>query len=251
MKRLIIIIPCYNEAAHIKTVLNQIINSFPLHPSINFELFILDDCSTDNSYEILQKFKNKYSFIHLMHHKENKGIVEATKNLISAALKQKPDYLLKCDMDTDFSHPIILKKFLPYINKHITNHSFLIGIRKLNENSNCSDFEIVEKNKMNSYLVNELNIKNYEPISSGVQLYDAFLIQKLLNNQLVIDFNERWGLDILLPVLATLLGYSTTQIFIAQGSYQIERRSKEKIEKQYQIYYRIFKLLEKRKKNRY
>lgn len=67
-------LPCYNEAEHLQ-------ESFPKIVSVlkklkkNFELIIIDDCSLDNTSEIIEKFvsENKFLAIRYVKHKKNVG----------------------------------------------------------------------------------------------------------------------------------------------------------------------------------
>ena len=53
--KLTIIIPCYNEEKTIKQLINKIL---ALH-SIKKQIIVVDDCSTDNSFNIINSFKSK------------------------------------------------------------------------------------------------------------------------------------------------------------------------------------------------
>ena len=52
--KLSVIIPCYNEESTIETILNKVINN----NYNNKEIIVIDDCSNDNSKNIIQKYKN-------------------------------------------------------------------------------------------------------------------------------------------------------------------------------------------------
>ena len=56
--KLSVIIPCYNEESTIETILNRVINN----NYNNKEIIVIDDCSTDNSKNIIQKYKNNNLF---------------------------------------------------------------------------------------------------------------------------------------------------------------------------------------------
>ncbi len=56
--KLSIIIPCYNEENTIDIILNKVINN----NYKNKEVIVIDDSSTDNSREIIQKYKNNKLF---------------------------------------------------------------------------------------------------------------------------------------------------------------------------------------------
>ena len=49
-----IVIPCYNEAETIETIVQTVLAA----PLSNLEIIIVDDCSTDGTKEVLNNFKN-------------------------------------------------------------------------------------------------------------------------------------------------------------------------------------------------
>ena len=64
-----IILPNFNHASFLKERLDSIFNQ----TYQNFELIILDDCSTDTSLEILEKYKNHSKVSHFIINKQNSG----------------------------------------------------------------------------------------------------------------------------------------------------------------------------------
>lgn len=71
--KLSIIIPAYNEAKTIHLILNKI-QSVPLINNIQKEIIIVDDCSKDNTLEIIEQYKKSSSLhIRLISHEINQG----------------------------------------------------------------------------------------------------------------------------------------------------------------------------------
>ena len=64
-----IIVPAYNEEKYIANT----INSVRQHTQDNWNLMILDDCSTDNTKNIVRSFVNIDSRIHLYENSKNSG----------------------------------------------------------------------------------------------------------------------------------------------------------------------------------
>ncbi|MCX2478650.1 glycosyltransferase family A protein [Pedobacter sp. MC2016-15] len=69
MPRVSVIIPNYNHAEY----LAQRINSILSQTFQDFELLILDDCSTDNSRDIIETFRNVSKVSHIVYNTENSG----------------------------------------------------------------------------------------------------------------------------------------------------------------------------------
>ncbi len=80
----------------------------------NWELITVDDCSSDNSYEILKDFSKKDRRIKLFRNKKCLG-VSGTANL--ALKKAKGDFIARMDAD-DISFPSRLEKQLIYLQKN-------------------------------------------------------------------------------------------------------------------------------------
>lgn len=67
--RVSIIVPNYNHASYLSKRLDSIFNqSFR-----DFEVIILDDCSTDDSKEIIEKYRGHEKVAHIVYNKENSG----------------------------------------------------------------------------------------------------------------------------------------------------------------------------------
>lgn len=85
MKKLSIIMPVYNTEKYVSRAIESI-----LKQKIDFELIIIDDGSTDNSYKICEKYSSKYENIKLYYQSNsgqsaarNKGISLATGRYIT------------------------------------------------------------------------------------------------------------------------------------------------------------------------
>ena len=72
VKKVSVIVPNYNYAKYIEQRLNSVVSqTYPIH-----ELIVLDDCSSDNSLEIINKFKHNHKVdIKVVPNKKNSGNV--------------------------------------------------------------------------------------------------------------------------------------------------------------------------------
>ena len=64
-----VIVPNYNHAAFLHDRISSILNQ----SYQNFELIILDDCSTDNSLAIIEQFKEEKAVSHVILNTKNSG----------------------------------------------------------------------------------------------------------------------------------------------------------------------------------
>ena len=71
-----IIIPCYKAADTISETLNSVL----AQTYTNWEVFVIDDCSPDNSVEIIKSYCEKESRIKLIKSSENSGTATIPRN---------------------------------------------------------------------------------------------------------------------------------------------------------------------------
>ena len=103
-----VILPLYNAAAYVEEAVQSILNqSFP-----DFELIIIDDCSTDNSCAIVQNIIDER--IQLMKKPVNTGYTDSLNFGIKIA---KGSYIARMDAD-DISHPKRLERQFQFLEAH-------------------------------------------------------------------------------------------------------------------------------------
>ena len=97
-----IVMATYNGGLYLEQQMESIVvQTYP-----NIEIIIVDDCSTDNTIEILQMFQQKYSNIKLFNNAANLGYI---KNFEKGCSLASGEYIALCDQD-DYWHPDKLKK---------------------------------------------------------------------------------------------------------------------------------------------
>ena len=83
MLRLSFILPCYNVAPYIGRCLDSIEHQDI--PQSDYEVICVDDCSKDNSVDVIRGFQKQYDNIRLICHKENKTAGGARNTGLDAA----------------------------------------------------------------------------------------------------------------------------------------------------------------------
>lgn len=129
--------PVYNGEKYLKESIESILSqSFR-----DFEFIIINDGSTDNSYEIIQYYSQLDNRIKVIN-QENKGIVASLNIGIMAA---QGDFIARMDAD-DISHNDRFKKQLDYIND---NELDIIGCNyfEISESGNLISLRIVPHDK--------------------------------------------------------------------------------------------------------
>lgn len=123
-----VILPVYNGERFIKDSIDSILNQ--THK--DFELIIINDCSTDKTLSIIEKFHDNR--IKIINNKINKGIVYSLNKGITEA---KGDYIARMDADD-----ICDLHRLEYQYNYIVNHNVdLVGTSyvEINENNDVID----------------------------------------------------------------------------------------------------------------
>ena len=141
----------------IKSILNQ---SFK-----NFEFLIIDDCSTDNSFEIMKEFNDQR--IKIIRNKKNIGLTKSLNKLIDMS---NAPIIARQDAD-DFSKPKRIEKQYDYLIKQnydfcVTRAEILNFNRKLPGLSYYLPYKIIMKFK-NPFIHGTFMIKKNVLIDIG------------------------------------------------------------------------------------
>jgi len=70
--KLSLLMPVYNERTVVERCISQVLTA-PLPENMERELVIVDDCSTDGTYDILQRLAARFPQIRLFRHERNRG----------------------------------------------------------------------------------------------------------------------------------------------------------------------------------
>jgi len=107
--RVAILMPVYNVAEYLREALDSILQQ----SYSDFRIYIVDDCSTDNTVEVIQSYTDER--IHLIQQVKNGGIVP-TMNAGLDAL-QEEEYVVRMDGD-DISVPDRLEQLIDFLEHH-------------------------------------------------------------------------------------------------------------------------------------
>lgn len=109
--KLSILIPVYNERAVVEKCLEQVYSA-PLPENLSRELIIVDDCSRDGTFDILERFAATHADVRLYHHEVNQGKGAAIRTAIQHATG---DFSLIQDADLEYDpyeYPRLLQPLL-------------------------------------------------------------------------------------------------------------------------------------------
>ena len=100
--RISIVIPTYNRAATI----GKTIDSFIAQDYADWEMLVVDDHSTDNTWEVIEAYNKRDPRIHYLHNERKKG-AQGARN--TGLLHAKHDWVVLFDSD-DFAYPNFLSR---------------------------------------------------------------------------------------------------------------------------------------------
>ncbi len=112
-----LVIPCYNEESslpYLARTLEHLKNTLSKQYAIS--VLFVDDCSTDNTRQLLQSLFGTESDVRILHHEQNQGVSAAILTGIAAAETE-----IVCSMDCDCSYdPHELQQMLPLLTTDVS-----------------------------------------------------------------------------------------------------------------------------------
>lgn len=158
MKKVSVIVPVYNTSPYLKECVNSIINQ----TYKNLEIIIVNDCSTDNSLEVISSFKDKR--IKVINLKKNHGVAFCRNKGVEEATG---DYICYIDSDDYWNLDKIAKQV-----KFIKNKAFIYSSYSYFKNGKF------HKAKVPSKITYKQALKNTTIFTSTVMFNMAYLEKK-------------------------------------------------------------------------
>ncbi|WP_342432776.1 glycosyltransferase family 2 protein [Neobacillus sp. FSL H8-0543] len=175
MDKVSVIMPVYNSASYLRRSIESVINQ----SYRNLELIIVDDCSTDNSLEIILQFADVDTRIKVYQNNNNIGPGE-TRNI---GIKNSTGEFIQF-IDADDCYDINMIEEM-YNNIILTNSDVII----------CDYDKIIDDDQKRTYSISNLKNKNVKKHNKNN--YDEMLI-KLYDANLLFDvWNKIYRVDII------------------------------------------------------
>lgn len=184
MKKLSIIIPVFNEARTVHLILNKIEHVI-LSQNIVKEIIIVDDCSTDDTLEVVKNYISTHIElpIELLQHNKNKGKGASLQTGIKNSIG---DYIIIQDADLEYDpneYNILLQ---PILDGHA---DVVYGSRFMGGNPHRVLFLAHNRQSLLTFLSNmftNLNLTDMETCFS--KMFDAKILQSISLQEKKIRF---------------------------------------------------------------
>jgi glycosyltransferase involved in cell wall biosynthesis len=183
-----LIIPAYDEEKGVPLVIEDFLDKVD-------EIIVVDDGSTDRTYEVAKKYTNKK--VKLYKHETNKGKVAALQTGVEHATG---DVIIFTD--ADYTYPA---KYIPDFVKEIADGADLVLGARL---ENIKNMPFLNKigNHMFSFLATYISCMNITDSQTGYRAFKREMFDKLNVNAKSLEFETK------MTVRAAKLGYKIVEI---------------------------------------
>jgi glycosyltransferase involved in cell wall biosynthesis len=169
MTKLLIQIPCFNEAGTLKVALDALPKSLPGISSI--EVLIVDDGSTDDTVDVA----TNWGVDHIVRQPQNRGLARAFIAGLDASVCADADIIVNTDADNQYCADDIEKLIIPILRGEA---EIVVGARPINE---TDDFSLVKKllQKLGSWVVRRASNTDVADAPSGFRAMSRDAAQRL------------------------------------------------------------------------
>lgn len=134
-----VLLPVYNVASFVEEALLSICNQ----SYKNLEIIVIDDCSTDNTFEIVKNLATTDSRIKLYRNQENIKLVATLNKGLNYVTGE---YIVRMDGD-DISMPDRIERMFSYLNNHPTCSLVSTQVITIDENGSELGFSNLPTNE--------------------------------------------------------------------------------------------------------
>lgn len=168
MKKVFVQIPCLNEAATIKSVINGIPKKID---GVDLQILIIDDGCTDDTVKIAKELGVK----HFVVHKKWMGLARAFQNGVNYSLEHGADIVVNTDGDNQYPQASIPDLIKPILDGKA---DIVIGDRQTQEIEHFSPFKKLMQ-RFGSAVVNKAAGTKLPDAASGFRAYSRDALYRL------------------------------------------------------------------------
>jgi teichuronic acid biosynthesis glycosyltransferase TuaG len=225
-----VILPNYNCSRFLKRSITSVLNQ----TYKNFELIIVDDCSTDSSSKIIKYFKRKDKRIRYFKTKKNSKNVSIPRNL--GIFKSKGNYVAFLDAD-DYWYPDKLSYQILNIKNYLISFTAANYLTEGTEKKSGLFLNIL-RILLQKFILNKIKNKGFY----WLYIYNPFIISSALiskkiikKNSFEIDSNIREDLKLWLTLFKSLnkkfIFHSKTLVTITRAKWSMSSNKIEEFNK--------------------
>lgn len=177
-----VIIPCYNEAQNIGLLMDEWNSQTDQLVKQGYSLNIvgIDDCSTDDTGQIIHNYANSSDSVSLISHKENEGLCGGLNSAIAYFVSHgsENDYMVVMDGDNTQS-PSYVHEMLSLIKR---GKDCVIASRYCESSSvhGLAPYREFLSDMAKHYYSFVLNVPNVKDYTCGYRIYSFAAIKKLV-----------------------------------------------------------------------
>ncbi len=195
-----IIIPAYNEAERLPPSL-EAVRSFVEKQSYACEVLVVENGSSDNTYQLAQSFIQSMPYLRVLH-EENSGKGLAVRSGMLAATGK-----VRIFCDADFSMPVEeINKFLP---PHLEEFDVAIASRELPQSKRVDEPEYRHLiGRIFNTMVRLSILPGLHDTQCGFKAFSAEVTERVFRMQTL----PGWSFDAEVLVIARELGYEVKEV---------------------------------------
>ncbi len=202
MTRFSVIIPNYNHAAFLK----ERIESVLIQAYSDFELIILDDCSTDNSRDIIEQYRQHPKVSHIVYNKRNSGY--PCKQWQKGVQLAKGEWIWIAESD-DVAGPLFLESLLNCIQQYPS--AGIVYTNSYKEDTDAGGFKTTAEETNFDFSVNKWDHSN---LIKGETAINNYLRKKNIILNISSALIRKQYLDSLLPEIKAMKYYADWYLYI-------------------------------------
>jgi dolichol-phosphate mannosyltransferase len=180
MKKVVIIIPTYNEGEVILETIHEIAKIVAKASNYNINVLIFDSASKDNTQKIVESLKQEYEWLHMESEPTKTGLGSAYLKAMRHALNNMHADIV-VEFDADLSHQ---PKYIFPMIEAIGEHDVVLGSRYVPGGSIPKDWGM--QRKLISILGNQVAklilTRKYKDFTSGFRMTRREHLQKAIEN---------------------------------------------------------------------